>query len=115
VKGIFGYDDSLDAFGVHGIGGTIGALLTGVFASYAINPIFGKDTPVGWIDGHPHQLVNQLIAVGVSWSMAIVGTLIVLKVVDVTLGLRVSAESEVAGLDISQHGEEGYYWEASAL
>ncbi len=118
VKAKLGYDDSLDAFGVHGAGGTIGALLTGVFASSAINPIFknsqGAALPSGVIEGNGHQIVNQLVGVIIAWLLAILGTLIILKVVDVVLGLRVSDDHEVQGLDLSQHGEEGYYWEASA-
>lgn len=116
VKSRFGYDDSLDAFGVHGAGGTVGALLTGVFATSAINPIFrssqGKALPVGLVDGHPGQLLNQFIAVLISWGLAIVGTLVILKVVDAVVGLRVPADHEVQGLDLSQHGEEGYTFEA---
>ena len=118
VKAKFGYDDSLDAFGVHGAGGTLGALLTGVFASSAVNPIFkdaqGNTLASGVLEGNAHQLLNQLAGVAIAWGLAIVGTLIILKVVDVTIGLRVSEEEEVQGLDLSQHGEEGYYWEASA-
>jgi len=112
VKAVFGYDDSLDAFGVHGAGGTIGALLTGVFAVSAVNPVF-KDsavnpTAVGLIEGNAHQLLNQLVGVAIAWILAAVGTLIILKVVDVTVGLRVAPEHEIQGLDLSQHGEEGY-------
>jgi Amt family ammonium transporter len=118
VKAKFGYDDSLDAFGVHGAGGTLGALLTGVFASSAVNPIFkdaqGNTLASGVLEGNAHQLLNQLAGVAIAWGLAIVGTLVILKVVDVTIGLRVSEEEEVQGLDLSQHGEEGYYWEASA-
>lgn len=118
VKARFGYDDSLDAFGVHGAGGTLGAILTGVFASSTVNPIFkdaqGNTITSGVIEGNYHQLVNQLVGVAIAWGLAIVGTLIILKVVDVTLGLRVSQEHEVQGLDLSQHGEEGYFWEVSA-
>jgi Amt family ammonium transporter len=118
VKARFGYDDTLDAFGVHGAGGTIGALLTGVFASSAINPIFkdakGSVLPSGVIEGNPHQLVNQLVGVAIAWVLAIVGTLVILKIVDVVIGLRVSEDQEIQGLDLSQHGEEGYYWEVSA-
>jgi Amt family ammonium transporter len=118
VKAKFGYDDSLDAFGVHGAGGTLGALLTGVFASSAVNPIFkdarGNTLASGVLEGNAHQLLNQLVGVAIAWGLAIVGTLIILKVVDITIGLRVSEEEEVQGLDLSQHGEEGYYWEASA-
>lgn len=108
VKAWFGYDDSLDAFGVHGSGGTLGAILTGVFAASAINPIFGKGVPTGAVDGHWSQILNQLAGVGVAWSISIVGTLILLFVVDKTMGLRLSPEHEAAGLDLSQHGEEGY-------
>ena len=112
VKAVFGYDDSLDAFGVHGAGGTIGALLTGVFAASVINPVFkdkaGNPTPVGLIDGNAHQLLNQLVGVAIAWVLAIVGTLVILKVVDVVIGLRVAPEHEIQGLDLSQHGEEGY-------
>jgi len=116
VKSRFGYDDSLDAFGVHGAGGTIGALLTGIFASSTINPIFkdaqGNILAAGVLEGNAHQLLNQFVAVVIAWLLAIVGTLIILKVVDVVVGLRVSQTDEIQGLDLSQHGEEGYYWEA---
>jgi Amt family ammonium transporter len=119
VKARFGYDDSLDAFGVHGAGGTIGALLTGVFASKVINPIFhdvqGNALSLGIMDGNFRQLLNQLVGVVIAWVLAIVGTLIILKFVDTVIGLRVPAEHEVQGLDFTQHGEEGYYLEASAL
>lgn len=113
VKSWFGYDDSLDAFGVHGAGGTIGAILTGVFASSAINPIFkdaktGVVLPSGVIQGNWHQLINQFVGVAIAWGLSIVGTLIILKIVDLTIGLRVSPEQEIDGLDITQHGEEGY-------
>jgi Amt family ammonium transporter len=108
VKGIFGYDDSLDAFGVHGAGGTIGAILTGVFASSAINPIFGAGKATGAIDGNGHQVLNQLAGVGIAWGLSIVGTLILLKFVDLVIGLRVTREQEIEGLDVTQHGEEGY-------
>jgi Amt family ammonium transporter len=108
VKSLFGYDDSLDSFGVHGAGGTLGALLTGVFATCLINPVYGPGKPTGGVDGHWGQMLNQLAAVGVSWGISIVGTLILLFVVDKIMGLRVTAEQEAAGLDLSQHGEEGY-------
>lgn len=118
VKAKFGYDDSLDAFGVHGAGGTIGALLTGVFASSAINPIFksadGTVLPSGLIEGNGHQILNQLAGIAIAWGLAIVGTLILLFIVDKLIGLRVSKESELQGLDLAEHGEEGYFWEASA-
>ncbi len=112
VKEWFGYDDSLDAFGVHGAGGTLGAILTGVFASRLVNPIFkdaqGNTTASGLIDGNAHQVLNQAVGVLVAWVLAAVGTLILLKVVDLTVGLRVKEEAEVQGLDLALHGEEGY-------
>jgi Amt family ammonium transporter len=118
VKARLGYDDSLDAFGVHGVGGTLGALLTGVFASRAINPIFkdahGNALASGLLDGNSGQLLNQFVGVLIAWVLAAVGTVVILKVVDVLVGLRVSADHEIQGLDLSQHGEEGYYWEVSA-
>jgi Amt family ammonium transporter len=113
VKKFFGYDDSLDAFGVHGVGGTMGALLTGLFAAGAINAAFGKDAvgkpiPAGAIDGNWHQVVNQAVGMGIGWALAIAGTLVLLVLVDKTLGLHISAADEAVGLDLSQHGEEAY-------
>jgi len=113
VKARFGYDDSLDAFGVHGAGGTLGALLTGIFATALINPVYGNDAggkplPTGAIDGHWGQLLNQITGIAIAWGISIVGTLILLFLVDRTIGLRVKQEEEIAGLDLSQHGEEGY-------
>jgi Amt family ammonium transporter len=113
VKKFFGYDDSLDAFGVHGAGGTLGALLTGLFATSAINAAFGKDAAgnsvaTGALDGHWGQVLNQAAGVGLAWGISIVGTLVLLFVVDKVIGLRVSPEQEAEGLDITQHGEEGY-------
>jgi Amt family ammonium transporter len=108
VKAVFGYDDSLDAFGVHGAGGTIGALMTGIFASSAINPIFGAGKPTGLLEGNPGQMLNQAVGVAIAWCLSIVGTLVILFVVDKVVGLRVSEEDERTGLDLSQHGEEGY-------
>ena len=110
VKGWFGYDDSLDAFGVHGAGGTLGAILTGFFANSAINPIFGKDHPTGLFEGNAHQVLNQAAGVAIAWTISIVGTLIILFLVDKVMGLRVSVDDERDGLDLSQHGEEGYDW-----
>lgn len=115
VKRRFGYDDSLDAFGVHGAGGTIGAILTGVFATSLINDglkdAAGKTLPLGLVDGRPIQVLYQLVGVAISWAVAIVGTLIALKIADVLTGVRVSGEAEREGLDLSQHGEEGYLFE----
>ena len=108
VKASFGYDDSLDAFGVHGAGGTLGALLTGIFANSVINPIFGAGKPTGLLEGNPHQLLNQIVGIAIAWCLSIVGTLVILFVVDKLIGLRVSEADEREGLDVSQHGEEGY-------
>jgi Amt family ammonium transporter len=112
VKTWFGYDDSLDAFGVHGAGGTLGAILTGVFASRYVNPIFkdaqGNLTGSGLFDGNAHQLFNQSVGVLIAWVLAAVGTLVLLKLVDLTVGLRVTQDEELRGLDLTQHGEEGY-------
>ena len=112
IKAIFGYDDALDAFGVHGVGGTIGALLTGVFASQVVNPIFGAGKAVGGSDGHWAQVGNQLVGVLIAWGFALVGTFVLLKVVDLITGLRVSEDQEIEGLDITQHGEEAYNLES---
>jgi Amt family ammonium transporter len=108
AKQIFGYDDALDAFGVHGAGGTIGALLTGVFAQAVINPVFGPGKPLGWLDRNWGQIGNQLMGVLIAWALALVGTFVLLKLVDLITGVRVSEEEEIEGLDISQHGEEAY-------
>lgn len=116
VKNRFGYDDTLDAFGVHGAGGTIGALLTGVFATSAINDglkdASGKVLPLGAIDGHPAQILNQAVGVLISWALAAAGTIVILKITDALVGVRASKEQEVEGLDLSMHGEEGYNLDA---
>jgi Amt family ammonium transporter len=112
VKSIFGYDDALDAFGVHGAGGTIGALLTGVFAQQVINPIFGAGKPVGGMDGHWGQLGNQIVGVLFAWGFALVGTIVLLKITDMITGVRVTETQEIEGLDITQHGEEAYNLES---
>jgi ammonium transporter, Amt family len=108
IKAIFGYDDSLDAFGVHGAGGTVGALLTGIFASQVINPIFGAGKAVGAVDGHWGQVGNQLVGIFTAYTLALIGTLVLLKITDLLVGVRVSEDHEVEGLDITEHGEEGY-------
>jgi Amt family ammonium transporter len=99
VKAKFGYDDSLDAFGVHGAGGTLGALLTGVFASSVVNPIFkdaqGHTLASGVREGNAHQVLNQLVGVAIAWGLAIVGTLVILKVVYNTIGVRRHEGEEV--------------------
>jgi Amt family ammonium transporter len=116
IKNVFGYDDSLDAFGCHGAGGTLGAILTGVFATNAVNDALknpaGQPMPLGLVDGNVGQVLNQIIGAGIGWALAIVGTLIILKICDMTVGLRVSKEDEIQGLDLSQHGEEGYILES---
>lgn len=115
VKKRLGYDDSLDAFGVHGAGGTVGALLTGVFATSAVNGIFkdsnGNLLPVGLIDGNGAQVVNQLIAIGITIVLSVVASFLILKFVDLVIGVRVSGEDELRGLDLSQHSEEAYSME----
>ncbi len=107
VKQAFGYDDSLDAFGVHGVGGTLGAVLTGVFATRACWDITGTGEPLGMIEGGG-VMPGQLAAIGVTWVFSIVATFVILKVVDGVLGLRVSEQDELLGLDQAAHGEEGY-------
>jgi Amt family ammonium transporter len=104
VKNKFGFDDSLDAVGVHGAGGTFGALATGLFASKAINPA-GAD---GLLFGNPSLLGIQAISILAAVVFAFGMTWIILKVLDVTMGLRVNPEQELEGLDLSQHGESGY-------
>jgi Amt family ammonium transporter len=107
IKPMMGYDDSLDAFGVHGVGGTLGAILTGVFATRAAWDI-DEGKMLGLIEGESRVFIGQLVAVAVTWVFSIVGTFILLKVLDAVMGLRVSEEEEVRGLDVTQHGEEGY-------
>ncbi|OAT87063.1 ammonium transporter [Desulfotomaculum copahuensis] len=104
VKSRLGYDDSLDAFGVHGIGGTLGALATGLFASRLVNPA-GAD---GLFFGNPHQFLIQLIGVLSSWVFAAAATFVILKVVGLFFKLRADEDEEVQGLDFTQHGEEAY-------
>ena len=107
VKAKFGYDDSLDAFGVHGVGGTLGAILTGVYATRACTDM-DNGLPLGLIEGETRVFIGQVVAVAVTWIFSIVATFIILKVLDATMGLRVTQEQEIEGLDQSQHGEEGY-------
>ncbi len=105
LKARLGYDDSLDAFGVHGVGGTLGALLTGVFATRLATG--GDGPPLGLLEGGP-LIVGQVLAVAITAVFAAGVTLVLLKVLDALMGLRVSEEEEVQGLDLTQHGEEGY-------
>ncbi|MGE0825975.1 MAG: ammonium transporter [Candidatus Binatia bacterium] len=104
LKARLGYDDSLDVVGIHGVGGTAGAILTGVFASTAVNP-GGAD---GLLFGNPGQLMIQLIATGTTLVYCFVVSFILLKIVDVVIGLRIEEDDEYAGLDLSQHGENAY-------
>jgi Amt family ammonium transporter len=99
LKPRLGYDDSLDVFGIHGVGGIWGALATGLFASIDAKGLFF---------GNPGQMVPQIVGVVATIVLAGVATFIILKIVDAIVGLRVTQEEEVEGLDISQHGESGY-------
>ncbi len=114
LKAKFGYDDSLDAFGVHGVGGTLGALLTGVFASKEVNSLIATTwKPEGAaeavdLSGGGAQLWNQIISVAVTWALAAVGTFVILKIVNAVVGLRPSEQDETQGLDLALHGEQAY-------
>jgi Amt family ammonium transporter len=112
VKMKLGYDDALDAFGVHGVGGTLGALLTGVFATNVVNGALkdaaGKALPLGLADGNGAQILNQAIGSAIAIGLGLVGSLICLKIADLVCGVRVTREDEIEGLDLSMHGEEGY-------
>jgi Amt family ammonium transporter len=105
IKAKLGYDDSLDAFGVHGVGGTWGALATGLFASVAVN----ANGANGLFYGNPKQLWIQLIAALATAAYAMVLTFILAKIVDKMMGLRVEEHEELVGLDLTQHGEAGYH------
>jgi Amt family ammonium transporter len=107
LKSRLGYDDSLDVVGVHGVGGTWGAIATGLFATKTINDAGGD----GLFYGNPGQLGVQIVGVLATWVFAFVGSVILLKVVDALVGLRVSAEDEFLGLDVSQHSENAYAFE----
>jgi len=106
IKGAFGYDDSLDAFGVHGVGGTLGAILTGVFATRACWDIAAGEK-LGVLEGGD-IMTGQIVAVGVTIAFSLVATFVILKVVQAMVGLQVNEQSEIRGLDMSEHGEEGY-------
>jgi Amt family ammonium transporter len=97
-------DDALDVWGVHGVGGTWGAIATGLFATVAVNPTAAN----GLFYGDPSQLLKQLAAVAVTWVYAGALTWIILKLIDITIGLRVEEKEEVLGLDTTQHGEVAY-------
>lgn len=108
LKNALGYDDSLDAFGVHGMGGTLGALLSGVFATRAVT---GSDGPAGLLEGNAAQMVPQIVSILAAVAISVVGTVVLLLVLKALMGLRVSEEGEIRGLDISEHGEEGYIFQ----
>jgi ammonium transporter, Amt family len=116
VKKRLGYDDSLDAFGVHGVGGFTGAILTGVFANSAVNTVFkdanGNALPSGLLEGNASQVLNQFLGALIAIVLTVIVTYVLLKVIDLTIGVRASGEDELSGLDISQHGEEGYNLDA---
>ena len=99
LKHLFGYDDALDAFGVHAVGGAAGAILTGVFAVKA----YGGTA--GLFDGNPAQVLNQIVGVAIVFAYDFVVSIIILKVVDILIGLRVKDEIEREGLDLTLHGE----------
>ena len=105
LRFLLGYDDSLDAFGVHGVGGALGALLTGLFATKGVNPA-GAD---GLLYGNPHQFLVQLISVAIVIAFVMAASVVLLKVTDLLVGLRVDHEAEMDGIDLSEHGESGYH------
>jgi Amt family ammonium transporter len=110
-----GYDDSLDAFGVHGVGGLMGCLLTGVFATSAINSGLklsnGSPAPLGWVDGNAAQVMNQGIGALIGIAFAVIGTVIALKITGLLTPIRMDQHEETKGMDVSLHGEEGYVFE----
>jgi ammonium transporter, Amt family len=98
------FDDSLDTFPVHGVGGTVGAILTGIFATKAVNGLGDN----GMLFGNPLQLWEQIVGVVATYIFAGVGTFVILKVLERFMDLRVKPEIEIQGVDVNQHGEEGY-------
>lgn len=110
LKAKLGYDDSLDVVGVHGVGGTWGAIATGLFATTSVNPA-GAD---GLLYGNPVQLWNQIVGILATWALAFIATWIILQVLDAIMGLRVTEEDEVSGLDLTQHSETAYSLGGSA-
>jgi ammonium transporter, Amt family len=107
LKNIFGYDDSLDAFGVHGVGGALGALLVGIFA---IRPLIDGQEPGGMA-----QLMKQAVGLGAAAVFAFVVTYVIAIIIHKTIGMRVSEEDEFTGLDLALHGEAGYHLSEDAL
>ena len=114
LKAKMQFDDSLDTFPIHGVGGTIGAILTGVFATKDVNPLFGKDVAVGLIDGAGGQVITQIIAILITYVLAGGGTFVILKLLSLVMPLRAREEEEYQGLDINEHGEEAYGDELSS-
>ena len=112
VKMKLGYDDSLDAFGVHGVGGFVGCLLTGVFATRLINDGLkttgGQAAMLGAIDGNPRQILNQAIGAAIGIAFGLIGTFVALKVTGLITPIRIGAQEEAEGMDIALHGEEAY-------
>jgi Amt family ammonium transporter len=110
LKNWFGYDDALDTFGVHAVGGTLGALLTGMLARNSANANLATNLKDYVKDTMFQPLVGQqLIAIGLTLVLAVVGTLIIAMIVKATIGLRASEDVETVGLDLAEHGEEGYH------
>jgi Amt family ammonium transporter len=114
VKGWFGYDDALDTFGVHAAGGTLGALLTGFLARSGANANLAGDNMKAYVTNHLFQplVIEQLKAIGITLALAIGGTLVIAYTVKAILGLRPTEEVESLGLDLAEHGEEGYHAES---
>jgi Amt family ammonium transporter len=108
LRAASGLDDSLDVVGVHGVGGTWGALATGLFATATVSGLADNE---GLFYGNADQVVDQLIAIGVVWVYSFTVTAIILKVLDLTMGLRVSDDEEQIGLDVTQHGERSYVFD----
>ena len=108
LKAALGYDDALDVFGVHGVGGITGAILTGVFAEKSVNAVYG-DGPVGLIDGNPGQVVNQAIAVLITVVLSVIGTTVLYFIVNSVVRAKATAEEQETGLDLVDHGESGYH------
>jgi Amt family ammonium transporter len=104
LRARLGFDDALDVWGVHGVGGAWGALATGIFATTVVNSL-GRD---GLIEGEPFQIVRQLVPIAAAGAYSFVMTFGILKILDMTIGIRVKEEEEEVGLDVSQHGERGY-------
>lgn len=104
VKLILGYDDSLDVFGMHGVGGTWGMIATGLFANVQVNP----DGSDGLFYGYPYQLLAQAVAACAAWALAGGATWVLVRVLMLIMPARVSEEAEMTGLDLDQHGEKGY-------